>query len=202
MEQARQALAEKKWAEAKPGLTRLIELYPAQTGPECAYSLLAAAHRQLNETNQEREVLVKLAPLEADDTETFQRLMELDSTIKDWPGVVENAERFLAVNPLLPQPYRFLAQASEELGRREPAIRSYQRMLLLDAPDPAEVHYRLAKLLDEKGVVPGAKRQVLQALEEAPRFPAALKLLLEIEKEPANGSLREHAALGAVPPPQ
>jgi hypothetical protein len=52
-------------------------------------------------------------------------------------------------------------------------------MLLLDPPDPAEVHFRLARLLRKAGD-PAAKRHVLQALEEAPRFRDAHRLLLEI----------------------
>ena len=68
-----------------------------------------------------------------------------------------------------------------ELDHPAPAIRSYQRLLLLDPPDPAEVHYRLARLLHQTGDEAGAKRTVLQALEDAPRYPDALRLLLEIE---------------------
>ena len=63
--------------------------------------------------------------------------MELDDGQGDWTGVAENAERFLAVNPLVPLPYRELARASEQLDHDAPAIRSYQRLLLLDPPDPA-----------------------------------------------------------------
>src|SRR5205814_10076350 len=132
-----------------------------------------------NETNQEREVLSKLAALESDATDVYLRLMELDEAAKDWPGVTENAERFLAVNPLLPQPYRYRARASEESGKTEAAIESYQKLLLLDPPDPAEVHFRLARLLRQAGD-PAAKGHVLRALEEAPRFRDAHKLLLEI----------------------
>jgi uncharacterized protein HemY len=55
-------------------------------------------------------------------------------------------------------------------------------LLLLDPPDPADLHYRLAKLLRQKGDNTAAKRHVLQAIEEAPRFPEALKLLLEINQ--------------------
>jgi len=121
--------------------------------------------------------------------------MELDEAAKDWPGVTENAERFLAVNPLLPQPYRHRARASEESGRTEAAIQSYQKLLLLEPPDPAEVHFRLARLLRKAGD-PAAKRHALQALEEAPRFHEALRLLLEIngESPPAKES-----AAGAAP---
>jgi tetratricopeptide (TPR) repeat protein len=109
------------------------------------------------------------------------RLMELDTGAGDWNGVAENAERFLAANPLVAQPYRYLALASEKLGQPDPAIRSFGRMLLLDPSDPAEIHYHLARLLRQKGDAAGAKRHVLQALEEAPRFRDAQRLLLEIE---------------------
>ena len=136
-------------------------------------------HRELKDTDAERETLSRLAALDADATDSFLRLMELSEDAKDWPAVVQNAERFLAVNPLLPQPYRHQARASEELGRTDAAVEAYQKLLLLDPPDPAEVHFRLARLLRKTGD-PAAKRHVLQALEEAPRFREAHQLLLEI----------------------
>jgi len=179
--EARIALDEKRWADARVPLKKLMELFPNQNGSDSAYALLAAADRQLNETNEEFEVLSKFAKLDSDDTDAFMRLMELDETRGNWPGVVENAERFLAVNPLLPEPYRRLAKASEQVGNAAPAIRAYQRLLLMDPPDPADLHYRLAKLLHKQGDAPGAKRHVMQALEDAPRFPAALQLLLELQ---------------------
>ncbi len=180
---ARQLVAEKKWEEAKGPLKKLLEAYPGFTGANNAYFLLAVAHRGLNETNAEREILSKLAALDADATAAYQRLMELDETAKDWPGVEQNAQRFLAVNPLLPQPYRHLARANEELGQTEAAIQAYDKLLLLDPPNPAEVHFRLARLLRQRGD-PAAKRHVLQALEDAPRYRDAHRLLLEI-----NGAL-------------
>ena len=142
-------------------------------------------HRELKEADAERETLSRLATLDADATDAFLRLMELSRNARDWPAVAENAERFLAVNPLLPQPYRYLARASVELGRTNAAIQSYQKLLLLDPPDPAEVHLALARLLRQAGD-PGAKRHVLQALEEAPRFREAHRLLLEINSQPQN----------------
>ncbi len=184
-QEAEDALAAKKFAEAKAPLNTLIKLFPAQTGSDNAYAMLAAAQRGLNETNQERETLVKLASLQNDANNAYLRLMELDEARQDWAGVAENAERFLAVDPLLPQPYRYLARASEELGRPAPAVRSYQRLLLLDPPDPAETHFRLAFQLRRLGDTRAAKRQVLEALEEAPRFRAAQRLLLELQDGPA-----------------
>ena len=134
---AKKLLRERKWKEAKAPLEKLIKFFSAHTGPDNAYWLLAEAHRRLNETNEERSVLTTLANLEADDVETFARLMELNSLIKDWPAVAQNAGRYLAVNPLVALPYRHLAQASEALDQRDTAIRACKTLLLLDPPDPA-----------------------------------------------------------------
>jgi tetratricopeptide (TPR) repeat protein len=178
---AKKLLRALKFQEAKAPLEKLIQFFPGNTGADNAYWLLAEAHRGLNETNEERLVLTTLANLEADDVDTYSRLMDLTAAAKDWGAVATNAERYLAVNPLVAQPYRHLAQASEALGRRDLAISACRTLLLLDPPDPAGAHYQLARLLHEAGD-PAAKRHLLQALEEAPRFREGHRLLLEITK--------------------
>jgi tetratricopeptide (TPR) repeat protein len=178
-QRAKKLLEEKKWEEAKAPLQTLIEHCPTYKGSDNPYMLLAAAHRGLNESEQERTALSKLAALDADATEAYLRLMELASATEDWSTVAANAERYLAVNPLMAQPHRFLGRASEELGEFEPAIKAYGTLLHLDPNDPAEVHFRLAKLFHRTGN-PAAKRHVLEALEEAPRFREAYQLLVTL----------------------
>ena len=90
------------------------------------------------------------------------------------------AEQILAVNPLTPAPHRLLAQAAEALNDRMLAIESHRTLLLMNPLDAADHHYRLAKLLFEGDQLPLARREVLQALEEAPRYREAHRLLLEI----------------------
>lgn len=183
-QEAKRLLADKKFAEAKVPLKKLVENYPTHTGPDNALWLLALVHRELKETSQEREVLTKLAALDGDAVEAYQRLMELAEITKDWLIVAENARRYLAVNPLVPQPHRWLARASEELKQPQEAIAAYQTVLLLDPPDPADVHFRLAKLLNPTDAK-AAKQHVLMALEEAPRFREAHELLLKLTGSPA-----------------
>lgn len=178
-QQARKLIGEKKFAEAKEPLQKLIENYPTHTGGDSALWLLAQVHRELKETSQERMVLTKLAALDADAVDAYLRLMELAAATKDWSVVAENARRYLAVNPLVPQPHRWLARASEELKQPQEAIAAYQTVLLLDPPDPADVHFRLAKLFNPTDAK-SAKQQVLMALEEAPRFREAHELLLKL----------------------
>jgi tetratricopeptide (TPR) repeat protein len=145
---------------------------------------LGTTYRALGETNAERQVLTQFAARDDAATDAYLRLMELGAEAKDWPAVLLNAQRFLAVNPLVPPPYRYLAQAGEATGQTAPAIQAYRALLQLDPPDPAEVSYHLADALHRTSD-PAARRYVLQALEEAPRYREALALLLKInEKSP------------------
>jgi uncharacterized protein HemY len=60
-------------------------------------------------------------------------------------------------------------------------------LLRFDPANPSDVHFELARLLQETGD-PAARREVLLALEDAPRHRAALSLLLEIDAARAAGS--------------
>jgi tetratricopeptide (TPR) repeat protein len=179
---ASELVENKNWGEAKPVLQKLVESFPDDVGADSPYRMLAAAHRALGETNLEREVLERFAARDDEAQDAYGRLMELGVANNDWPSVETNALRYLAVNPLVPPPYRYLAQASEQTRDLAHGIAAYRAMLELDPPDLAETHFRLAELLHREGD-PSARRHVIQALEEAPRYPAALKLLLEINNQ-------------------
>ncbi len=172
----------KEWAQAKPILQRLITLYPGCVGAESPYPPLAAAHRGLGETNEERAVLAQWAEKDDEAADAYLRLMELSAAAQDWPAVLQNAQRYLAVNPLVSPPYRFLAEAGEQTGNNPLLVSSYRALLEMDPADPADVHYHLARALFRLGD-PSARRHVLQALEEAPGYRAALELLLQINGE-------------------
>lgn len=169
----------REWEAAKAPLRRLIALYPDQHEADSAYAMMARAHRELGETKEEEAMLGKVVELCADAADAAARLMEIAAARKDWKTVLANAAHFNAVNPLAPTPHRFAAEAAEALGDKPAAIASYKALLALDPLDPAEMHFRLALLLHATGK-PEAKRHVLLALEEAPRFRPALELLLEI----------------------
>ena len=194
-EKVKQLIEQRDYQATKAPLQKLIDLYPDQTGPDSAYAQLALAHHELGETNAERAVLGKLAERDAEAKSAYMRLMELAAATQDWPEVVRNANRFLAVDPLVPPPYRFLAQASERTGESPAAITAYRALLQMDPPDPAQTHFLLAQALHRVGD-PGARRQVLEALEEAPRFQPALKLLLDLSKESVPAKTNAPTATG------
>lgn len=179
---AQRLVEQQKWQEAKVPLQRLVELYPEQTGTESAYRPLAAAMRALNDTAGEREVLKKWAEVDDEATEAYLRLAELAAADKDWPAVALNSDRYLAVNPLVAPPYRYLAQAAMETGDDSTAVVAWRTLIQLDVPERADAHYQLATLLRKRGDTAEARRHTLIALEETPRYRAALHLLLELDR--------------------
>ena len=180
---ARQLVKEGKWEEAKPICEELIRLCPDRVdGDANPYFLLATCHRELEEFTKEREVLEVLAWISNDAYDVYLRLIELGEEAEDWEAVRTNAERCLAVNPLLPRPYRHLALVAESQGRDDAAVESWETVLKLDPEDPAEAHFHLARLL-KPNEQDKAKRHLLMALEEAPRFRQAHRLLLDWKHE-------------------
>ncbi|MCH8921738.1 MAG: hypothetical protein IIA67_01175 [Planctomycetes bacterium] len=180
---ARQLIAEKQWEKAKPPLWRLLELYPGDTSGDNSLLMLSVVYRELNETAKERKALERLAALDADAGDIYLRLMKLAAAEKDWQAVKANAKRMLAVNPLFRAPHRRLAEAAEQTGDDARAIAGLRALLVMDPLDPADVHYRTAKLLHRSGDLPAARREVLMSLEEAPRYRAAHRLLLTVLEE-------------------
>lgn len=196
---AQQAAEAQKWAEARVPLTRLIELYPQQKGAEAPYRSLVTALRALGDTAAEREALKKWAEFDDEAPDAYLRLMELAAAEKDWPAVARNADRYLAVNPLVAPPYRYQAQASTETGDVSTAIGALRTLLQLDVPEAPEAHFKLAQLLHARGEHADAQRHVLSALEETPRYREALRLLVEIKRARAEQPI-EPANLQAIPP--
>lgn len=178
--------ADRQWAEARPVLEKLVELHPTQQGSDSAFPMLAAVYRHLGETNREREVLSRHAAQDADAVDAYLRLAEMNAASGQWTNVLINVDRYLAVNPLTAMPYRWQARASEGTGRIPGAIEAQRTLLKLDPPNPSEVHFDLARLLESSDPTL-ARRHVLAALEEVPRHRAALRLLRRLqEKLPAH----------------
>src|SRR5262249_4168067 len=101
---------------AKALLEKFAELCGDFVGSESPHALLASTCRAVGETNEEKRVLVKLAQWDDEAPDAYLRLMELGAEDRDWPSVALNAHRYLAVNPLIAPPYRYLAQATEHLA--------------------------------------------------------------------------------------
>ncbi len=198
---ARDRAARQDWSGVTTLLRPVIEKYPEQSGSDSAYRLLAEAAKAQGDAAGERAMLEALAEVDGTAVDAYLRLMELGEGSGDWAAVARNAERFLAVNPLVAPPYRRLGQASAELGALAVAIDAYRVLLELNPNDPADVHFHLARWLHRSGDDEGARRHALRALEDAPRFREALNLLQRVVRRIDAARIEAEAAAAARPPP-
>ncbi|MHB0959010.1 MAG: tetratricopeptide repeat protein [Pirellulaceae bacterium] len=178
---ARALIDLRRWEEARLPLEQMRELWPDYVGTDNAYQQLADVYREVGDAQKERAMLEDLAARKGDATEVYPRLLELARNERDWVGVRHIAQQMLAVNPLVPAPHRYLAEAAEQFSDAQQAIRGYHALMQLDPADPAEVHYRLGRNLHLVGRNDEAFRHVLTSLEEAPRFQDAHRLLLKLD---------------------
>jgi len=190
---AQEAVAEKDWEEAHALLERLFQRAESGFQTPLPYLLQAAVARGRSEPDQERTALEQAAAVDGNQLDVFLRLTEIETERLNWPGVTNWSQRAIGMNPFAGGAYRSLAQAAEKLAQPAVAIRSLETMLKLHPLNPAELHFQVARL--RQPTTPElAKRHVLLALEEAPRFRDAHRLLLELKDVAL-------APASAVPPP-
>ena len=81
-----------------------------------------------------------------------------------------------------------LATAAEHLDLPRDVVDSIHALQQMSPADPAGLHYRAAVQYHTLGDEKLALRNTLQALEEAPRFRAALQLLVELKRVEPQGT--------------
>lgn len=166
---------ERKWAESKALLGKIIAAEPDNREAFNPYMSLALACRGLNDEAGERAALTKLLELDANVSEAAARLLELGGTLPAADRLADS-DRMLETNPFQEQAYRTLAAAAKETKRPAEARDAYRSLLALKPRDASRLHYELATLLRDSDQ-DESRRQVLKALEENPRFAAALEFL-------------------------
>ena len=182
---AQQQLAGRKWSDAESTLRQLIAIYPTYIGGDNAYERLAGVYEQLDRPADERKILEQFAAISDDAVTANLRLVELQTEVSDWSALEQTAARLFAIDPLLEQPHSTRAVVAEKRNQPVVAERALGRLLLLEPDDPADIHYRFAKSLSAQGKYAVAKRQALKALEEAPRYRDAHRLLLDLVQQEA-----------------
>ena len=121
------------------------------------------------------------------------RLIQLYRESQSWDNLREVAGQLLAVQPLITTGHEAWIEAVEKLGKPEESSSSLKALQQLDPLDPAELHYRLGRSFFAAKQLDQARREVLFALEETPRYREAQELLLAITEARVNGSKADSA---------
>jgi tetratricopeptide (TPR) repeat protein len=161
-------------------------LLDKDTRESSAEMLKVGAWRQLKEIENETLALESVLTLEASDIDACLRLLQIYSDADDTKNVKRMARLLQAINPLLKSSHRTLALVAEKENDDQLAIESLSALATMDPLDKADTYYRLAAAQFRQQDTVAAKRNILLALDAAPRFRDAHRLLLKIvEKKPS-----------------
>lgn len=177
----------KRFDLAKGPLEKL-KSYNAMTGERGdPLEMLARVYHELDQLEAERDTLEEIVSLSSDALPALRRLIELASEEENWDLISDYAARVNAINPLLPEGHMALARAAEKSSRPIKALESLGALAQMDPVDPASLDYRMAVALTQIEQFDRAKHHVLRALDEAPRYRDAHRLLLKLSQRESEG---------------
>ena len=181
MDEASSAAEQGDWATAAAAAARAVASFPT-SDPPSPYPLLAEAQMRLGDPLEAAQTLLTYWRAGGRSTSVLARLIELLNESGRVDEALDVRRSLTLVAPLDPANRTRLGDAL--LARDEPrqALDEYLAALSLDPHDAADAHYRIARAYHRLNDTEKARRHVLLALEIAPRFSAALSLLLEINR--------------------
>jgi uncharacterized protein HemY len=173
----------KQFVEARETLETILALDAMTATRSGPMEQLASVYRQLGEQELEQEIHRKIIAATSDALPSLDRLIEVALADGDYDRLLRYGEQYLAIQPLTVTGYEAIATAAEQVDAPERAVAAIGVMKLMEPVDPAQLDLRLATSLANLNHNVDAKRAVLQALDEAPRYRDALRLLLSLQKD-------------------
>ncbi|MCY3746366.1 MAG: tetratricopeptide repeat protein [Acidobacteria bacterium] len=170
-------------AEATERFERAAELAPEYGGPDGPYRYLSRLYADAGEPDLARLSLhdhLKRFPAAYDEWLRLAAIYSETGNPREAGAALTSA---IEAYPMLPEPHERLAEAAAAQGLADLEVRERQAVLASGAPDRAGALYSLALAHFRAGNRDAARRRVLEALEIAPTFDPALRLLLDLRRE-------------------
>lgn len=177
------AAREKRYDEVLRLAGEVRDAYPEYVEAGSAYELLAEAHLARGDKAAAAEELERYARAGGRDPECLKRLARLHAEAGRKREAAAALARLVYVYPMDEDLHVTLGGLWFDLGNLEGAIREYRAVLAREPADPAAAHYNLARAYHAAKRADLAHEEVLSALEAAPGFRPAQKLLLELSRK-------------------
>ncbi|MDX1490664.1 MAG: tetratricopeptide repeat protein [Pseudohongiellaceae bacterium] len=169
---------EEQFVEAIVHLKLAHELLPDYSGYPSPPLVLAQIYEQQGDEQRRFEQLEIVMENHQHDYDTAVLLARRALNMGDLEKSEYYVERALSVSPYRLDVHELGAALAKLKTDTEAAVREYEILAHLDDNDPVEAGTNLAEAYLENGQVEEAKRRILSALEMAPSYQRAQKVLL------------------------
>jgi tetratricopeptide (TPR) repeat protein len=171
----------KKWDEVLRDGPALRDAYPELVDHGSAYEWIAAAHEERKDRDQAIAELRRYRSAGGRDPALLKKLAGWLAEKKEDAEAIATFERINLIYPVRDEDlHRRLGELYQRQNRWREALVEYRSWVSSNPVDPAAAHYHLALALRAEGRAEDARNAVLQALESAPTYRPAQRLLLEL----------------------
>jgi tetratricopeptide (TPR) repeat protein len=159
-----------------------IAMYPEFVEGGSAYEEVADAYESKGDKTSARKTLEAYSKLGGKNPATLKKLARWQEEMGDKAAAAATLERINFVYPVKDEElHRKLGELSLALSRPRIAVREFEAVVAGQPLDAASAHYNLAQAYQKAGQTAKAEEQVLLALEAAPGYRPAQKMLLELD---------------------
>ena len=170
----------KKWDDLIPKAEQARDWYPDYVELGNAYEFLSVAWKNKGDKAKETAVLEQYSKIGGRDPELLKVLADLqiaDGRKKDAAATLERLNLIYLEDE---GAHQKLGDLYMDLANAPGAVREYTAVLAGKPVDLANAHFGLARALMAENKFSDAREEVISALEVAPGFKPAQKLLLEL----------------------
>ncbi|MCH7977496.1 MAG: tetratricopeptide repeat protein [Acidobacteria bacterium] len=171
---------ESKLEEAALHADAAKKLFPLFVDPGNPYQLLAEIYTELGQKEKAAAELLGWKENRGRNTEVLKELAALLKELGRTAEAIQTLEEALYISLSDVEIHNQLGEWHLETANPESAVREYRAVLALEPVDKAGAHYYLAKAYWTARDSQNARQEVLAALEIAPGYREAQKLLLEV----------------------
>jgi tetratricopeptide (TPR) repeat protein len=159
-----------------------ISLFPDFVEGQSAYEVVADAFVAKGDKENARKQLEQYSQAGGRNPATLIRLAKWQQEAGDRKSAIQTLERLIYIYPIGEDLHKTLGELYLSEGRTEPAIREFKAVVASNGIDQAGSRYNLARALLTAKRTEEAKEQLLLALEAAPGFKPAQRMLLELSR--------------------
>ena len=176
----RNAMNDKDWATAIELAAGLIEILPQYVEPDSPYLAAAMAQRELGDNNAAMNTMQTFWQNGGYDPAALRRYADWLIEAGRDNDAIDVLYSVNLVDPLDHELHGDLGDLLLAAGRADDALREYEVAMSLQPHDKATAWYRIAQAQYELGNIEQAQLNLLQALDVAPNFRPAQRLLLKL----------------------
>ncbi len=182
LKQAFAAKKDSKWDDVIKLAGEARDVYPDYVESANAYEVLADAYEKKGDKKAAAAELAKYGQIGGRDPKVLKRLATLQEELGDRKGAAITLNRVNWVYPVNDEPlHRKLGDLLLEQKDHQGALREYRAVLALKPLDRASANHNLARAYLAAGDRAKAEESLIEALEAAPNYKPAQKLLLELD---------------------